>query len=52
MVFIILLHAFLSHILRLAMAKKSRYLVQRNSGFYARIVMPVALQPMLGKKQI
>ena len=34
------------------MAKKIRYLVRRDSGFYARVVVPVALQSLLGTKQI
>lgn len=34
------------------MAKKERYLIQRESGFYARLAVPKKLQPVLGKKEL
>ena len=34
------------------MAGKTRHLQQRASGFYARIAVPKALQPVLGKREL
>jgi integrase len=34
------------------MAKKERYLIQRESGFYARLAVPQKLQATLGKKEL
>jgi hypothetical protein len=34
------------------MSQKVRYLIQRDSGFYARIVVPARLRPIIRKREL